>query len=390
MSAIQNEVKILADQNIPFVSEAFATLGHVVTHPGREITPESISDADVLLVRSVTKVGPELLAGSSVKLVATATIGHDHIDVPYLDEQGIGFASAPGSNANSVAEYVFSALCVLSRGQDFNWRDKTVGMIGCGNVGSNLLKKLRGLDVECLVNDPPLQEHTGGPDFVTLEDILSCDIVTLHVPLEFGGRYPTYRMVDEAFLSSMRTNSVLINTSRGSVVDEKALLEWLDKAGHVAVLDVWENEPRINTKLLEKVKIGTPHIAGYSYDGKVRGTQMVYEATCEYFNIPPTWNPQDQLPTEPVKQRSFSEIEDDNEVIETAILASYDVRRDDASLRKIDELPHEERTTYFDSLRRDYPIRREFHCTQISIPEERTGLANKLKALGFKVVLRRI
>jgi len=378
-------MKIIADENIPFVREAFSTLGEVTALPGREITAKNLGDAEVLLVRSVTRVGPELLSGSNVKFVATATIGYDHLDVDYLKKEGIEFASAPGSNANSVAEYVLSALFVLAERGDFNLAKKVVGIVGCGNVGSNLLAKLRALDVTCLVNDPSLKEQTGGTDFAELEEILSTDIITLHVPLEYSGRYPTYHLVNEAFLSRMKKGTILINTSRGSVVDEIALRQALEVGEISAVLDVWEHEPDINIELLGKVAIGTPHIAGYSFDGKVRGTEMIYEAACKFFGVTPNWSAQDHLPNPVIKRMMFSNTVADPDVIRSAILACYDVRADDASMRGILTKPHPDRGRYFESLRKNYPVRREFTSTEIRISKERQDLAKQLEGMGFRV-----
>ncbi len=378
-------MKIIADENIPFVQQAFSTLGEVITCPGRDITTQTIANADILLVRSVTSVSPELLEGSKLKFIATATIGLDHVDVDYLREQSIGFASAPGSNANSVAEYVLSALFVLGERQVFELHEKTVGIVGCGNVGSKVLAKLQSLGVKCLVNDPPLQEQTEGQQFVELPEVLSADIITLHVPLERGDRYPTYHMIDEVFLSRMQKGAILINTSRGSVIDESALNCALNEGNFSAVLDVWEGEPEINTGLLTKVEITTPHIAGYSFDGKVNGTRMIYEAACRNFNVQPSWNPEKCMPEPLLKSLTISKFACDMAALQKAILACYDIRKDDITLRQILNIQPESRRKYFETLRKNYPIRREFNNSIICIPNTSCELANKIQGVGFKV-----
>jgi len=380
-------MKIIADENIPFVREAFSTLGDVSTLAGRAMTPASIQEADVLLVRSVTRVGKELLSGSKVKFVATATIGFDHVDVEYLQLQEIGFASAPGCNSNSVAEYVLSALMVVSERKGFSPQHKTVGIVGCGNVGSKVRSKLRVLGVTSLVNDPPLKDQTHDSSFVDLEELFTADIITLHVPLERAGRYPTLQMVNAGFLTKMKPGSMLINTSRGQVVDEQALLKTLQSGRMAAVLDVWQNEPSIDCRILERVELATPHIAGYSYDGKVRGTEMIYETACKFFGVTPTWRLTDHLPATPIRQRKFLDSVNDEEVIRASIFGSYDIRQDDAHLRQILNMPEAERGAYFDRLRKTYPIRREFPSHEIVISKPRRELAEKLRGIGFSVRL---
>jgi len=378
-------MKIVADENIPFVEGAFSTLGEVTTLAGRALTAASVCDADVLLVRSVTRVGKQLLSGSKVKFVATATIGFDHIDTEYLKEADIGFASAPGCNSNSVAEYVLSALVVLAERKGFALPQKTVGIVGCGNVGSKVRAKLGALGIPCLVNDPPLKDQTGDPGFVELDEIFSADIITLHVPLEKSGKYPTFQMVNESFLGKMKGGAMLINSSRGKVVDERALLKTLQSGKVSAVLDVWQYEPNIDGRILERVELATPHIAGYSYDGKVRGTEMIYEAACKFFGVPPTWRLSDHLPAAPIKRLEFSDSVSEDDVIRASIFSSYDIREDDGKLRRILKMPESERGAYFDKLRKTYPIRREFPCTEIIISKRRQELAEKLRGIGFRV-----
>jgi erythronate-4-phosphate dehydrogenase len=353
-------MQIIADENIPYAHQAFAEFGEVRTIVGRNLTAADLNDAEILLVRSVTKVNAQLLAASSIRFVGTATIGLDHIDLNYLQQQAIGFASAPGSNATSAAEYVVSAMLIMAERQGFQLSDKSVGIIGCGNVGSRVLKKLTALGMTCFVYDPPLGKISD------LKNVLAADIISLHVPLSKDGNYPTYQLVNEQFLASLRNDVILINTSRGDVVDENALLKRLTTCPNMQViLDVWQAEPNINQSLLQRAALATPHIAGYSFDGKVRATEMLYKAACNFFKKPPTW--QAEMPSP-----SHLYVSD----IHTAVMASYDVRRDDAELRR--------RTSEFDKLRKNYPVRREFSCIEIELPVASSQLATCFKELGYK------
>ncbi|BAP57100.1 phosphoglycerate dehydrogenase-like oxidoreductase [Thioploca ingrica] len=380
-------MQIIADENIPLVELAFANLGEVRTMAGRDLSHADLGKAEILLVRSVTSVNEKLLANSAIRFVGTATIGLDHIDLAYLHHRGIGFASAPGCNATAAAEYVISALLVIAERQGFSLADKTVGIIGCGNVGSRVLKKLTALNINCLVYDPPQQEQRDEFDYVDLETVLTADIITLHVPLEKNGRYPTYHLISESVLKKLSHQVVLINTSRGAIIDETALLNRL--AIHpkmTVILDVWKNEPDINPLLLQRATLGTPHIAGYSLDGKVRGTEMLYAAVCHYFQKSPVWRSQMSLPAPPLIRLAFSNQIDDNTAIHTAVMACYDIRRDDATLRRLEQAIQPE--IFFDNLRKYYPIRREFDCVAIELPPEKSQLAKQLTGLGFQVELK--
>lgn len=374
---------IIADENIPCVQSAFATLGQVRTVAGRHLTAADLAEAEILLVRSVTPVNEKLLAKSTVRFVGTATIGYDHIDLGYLQRRGIGFASAPGSNATAAAEYVISVLFALyPEGAFIN---KTVGIIGCGNVGSRVLHKLQALGVSCAVYDPPLAEKIACSDYNNLDAILSADIITLHVPLEKTGRYPTYQLVNADFLDQLSAQAMLINTARGDVIDEVALLNTLAKHPYrQAILDVWHGEPAINRALLQHIALGTPHIAGYSSDGKVQGTAMLYAAVCDYFGYTPTWQPAHCLAPPPLTSLTFSETVEDNYALCIAVMACYDVRRDDHRLRLITQADHP--AIFFDNLRKHYPLRREFNCVKVELPATKTVLAEKLRGLGFQVV----
>jgi erythronate-4-phosphate dehydrogenase len=373
-------MRIVADPSIPFVQEAFGPLGEVRLVPGREIMARAVRGADALLVRSVTPVNPALLDGSPVKFVATATIGTDHVDQAYLSAKGIGFASAQGSNANSVAEYVVAAMLEMARRQKFRLHDKTLGVIGVGNVGSRVVRNTQALGMRVLQNDPPRACAEKGSQFVPLERLFAeADIITLHVPLTREGPDETFHLFDKDRLATLKLRKpILINTSRGAVVDNKALLkaidgEWL---GGV-VLDVWENEPNISPELLDVVDLATPHIAGYSFDGKVNGTRMIYEAACRFFRLQPIWTPDLPPPPVPHIELTVSSGEDDEEVLRRIVQRIYDITADDAALRKS--------ILTFDKLRAEYPIRREFFNTELVLHGASEALRVKSAALGFKM-----
>jgi len=394
-------MRIVADENIPYATEAFGSLGDVIPLPGRKIDPASIVDAEILLVRSITEVNASLLEGSRVRFVGTATIGTDHVDEEYLHSRGIAFASAPGSNANSVAEYVVAALLTTARRKNFPLKGKTIGVIGVGNCGSRVAKKAEALGMRVLLNDPPLWRQTGNKRFRPLEELFSADILTLHVPLTYEGIDATYHLVDEAFLSKLRPECILMNTSRGPVVDNLALATALG-SGKIggAVLDVWENEPVIDIGLLDRVNLATSHIAGYSLDGKANATAMMYRAACRFFGAEAKWELASVLPKpycERIeisrhKQRntkratSFATVaESDEDVIADTVRRVYDIERDDAALRELHGVDPDERGHFFDDLRKNYPERREFHNTEVVLPDSARRLAESLSGLGFHV-----
>ncbi len=378
-------MKIIADENIPCVEQAFSTLGEVKLLPGRAMCARDVRAADILLVRSVTRVDEHLLRDSRVRFVGSATIGFDHVDRDYLRDRGIGFATAPGSNATSAAEYVISALLVLARRKKFRLVDKTAGIIGCGNVGARVHARLTALGVDCVVNDPPLQALGGHDDFVGLDDILQADIISVHVPLTRAGTHPTFHLIDADFMRRLKPGAILINTARGAVTDNRALDELLAVRDDLSVvLDVWEGEPAINTALLQKVALGTPHIAGYSLDGKLRGTEMIYQAVCKHFNLPAHWQAADELPAGQLLVVSAPALTG-SEIIRKAVLHAYDVRADDRRLRKLLSMDPAERPAYFDRLRKEYPLRREFAAITL-VPEKRDPhLIGMLRGLGFDV-----
>jgi erythronate-4-phosphate dehydrogenase len=379
-------MKIVADANIPYVEQAFGSIGEVTLVEGRSINQDAVKDADLLLVRSVTPVSERLLSGSAVKFVATATIGVDHVDTQYLQERGIGFASAPGCNAISAAEYVMAALFELAMRDGFTLQSKTVGIVGCGNVGSKVLEMLQALQVPCLIYDPPRADQYADRAYVDWEQVTHADVVTAHVPLHTSGNYPTYHMFAEKFFQRLPNQGIFINTARGRVVDEVALKAALQKRDDIRlVLDVWENEPNIDLELLNKIALATPHIAGYSLDGKVRGTKMIYHAVCEFFQLQPTWK-KPALPfAGSFTATQFDADQDDVTIVREAIKNAYDICRDDRNLRAVFHQPEAQRGVYFDRLRKDYPVRREFSCFEAILPPHRQTVSAYLRGLGFKV-----
>ena len=369
------------------MKDAFGHLGTVILVSGRRISAAKLRDADLLLVRSVTQVNAELLAGTSVKMVCSATIGTDHIDLAYLAQRGITFANAAGSNAKSVAEYVIAALLELAVEKHWSLSQVSLGIIGVGNIGKLVWKMAEGLGMRVLLNDPPLSRQLGDPIYVLLDELMQADILTLHVPLTYAGEDKTIHLFDEERLKKMRRGSVLINTSRGAIVDDQALKKKLIQ-GHLssAILDVWEDEPAIDLELLKLTMIATPHIAGYSLDGKANGTALIYQAVCRRFEITSQWQVGQSLPEPGIKSIRIEDPKRNDEKLLAKIVQNiYDIRRDDQDFRRIVQLPQEQTADFFDRLRRAYPVRREFHLTRVILPCEQPELHHKLTTLGFQV-----
>jgi len=389
-------LRIIADENIPFVAEAFATLGEVTTLPGRAINPQAVRDADVLLVRSITQVNEALLGGSAVKFVATATIGTDHIDESLLSARGVGFASAPGSNSNSVAEYVTAAVLVWAERRNVELAGRTIGVVGVGHVGGKVAAKARTLGMNVLCNDPPLKRQGGHDDYIELDELVAgADVLTFHVPLSVVGEDPTMHMIDATLLECLaadKDRALLINTSRGGVHDTAALLAAQDalraedRPPLDLVVDVWENEPNIEPGLIDEAMLATPHIAGYSLDGKLAGTVAIYRAACAFFHRPAAWS----LPADlPGPRHPVIEVETagltDQQIVRSVVRHAYDIEWDDAALRQIADHPPDEQGAYFDRLRKQYPVRREFPVGQVRLAPDRPAAAEILRKLGFKV-----
>jgi len=376
---------LAVDDAIPYWREAFVGLGDIRPFSGRNLRPADVRDADALVVRSVTRVDASLLDGSSVRFVGSATIGLDHFDESYLQSRGIRYTNAAGSNANSVAEYVTAALLVVAARKGWDLSRKSIGIIGVGNVGSRVERKVRALGMQVALCDPPLRESTGDTKYKFLEDVIDADILTLHVPLTKSGPYTTFHMIDDQLLGRLSPQQFLLNSARGAVVDCPALRGALS-AGALdgAVLDVWEGEPQIDYTLLDLAEIGSPHIAGYSLDGKVRGTEMIFEELCRFFDIPVSWDTRDLYPA-PVYLRPPAGSRG-QETLRSAVVQAYDILRDDANLRALRALPREEARSAFDRLRNDYDLRPEFRHYMVELNPEQTCLTGTLQALGFQTV----
>ncbi len=362
-------MKIIADENIPYVHQLFGPLGDVRAMPGRGIRPEDVEDADVLLVRSVTPVNEALLGNSAVKFVGTCTIGVDHLNVEYLNQNNIVYASAPGCNANAVVQYVVSALTQLKRNPS---ESPNVVVIGGGNVGSRVYAALSALGFRCSCVDPFLDPNKSDMQLVPLEEIYKADIVCCHTPLTRQGPHPTWHMLSEQELRNLRPGTLLLNAGRGAVINNKALLDVLNSGVEIdTVLDVWEAEPNIDIALLNKVNLGTPHIAGYSFEGRLTGSVMIFDALCRFLG-----RDESQVKNQVVSEAMGAQRKLDTSNLEEAIAQVYAIHHDFEQLvAAVSGLPES-----FDMLRKHYPQRREY--THFVLPE---NIQNKqqLLALGF-------
>lgn len=376
-------VKILVDENMPCAYELFSRTGEVRAIPGRPLPEAELKDASGLIVRSVTQVNATLLTDTLVKFVGTATAGTDHIDDLSLAAAGIGFSAAPGCNAIAVVEYVFSAMLILAERDSFELRDRTVGIVGVGNIGGCLHKRLEAWGVKTLLCDPPRADRGDKEDFYSLEELVTkADILTFHTPLFKDGQYKSWHLANNALLMALRPNTILINACRGSVVNNAELLNVLNTRQDLSVvLDVWETEPNLSLDLLNKVDIATAHIAGYTFEGKVRGTTQVFEAWCKFISQPQKIALETLMPAP-----KFSVInlhgKLDQPTLKRLVHFVYDVRCDDALLRKVATKPGE-----FDRLRKHYQNRREWSSIHIMCDD--ASAASTLQQIGFRASLQR-
>lgn len=381
----ESTMKILADENIPLVMEFFQEMGTVITRPGRMLQANDTRDANVLLVRSITNVNEQLLGHSEVGFVGTCTIGVDHLDQAWLQNNQVEFSSAPGCNANSVVEYVYAALCHL----DVDWRGKKFGIIGCGNVGGLLYTRLQLQGVECYCYDPLLSDGQN-KDLTSLEKVLACDIVSMHTPLTKTGKFPSFHLINLLELNQLKPGAVLLNCGRGPVINNADLLHFLESRTDVrVVLDVWEPEPNISLELLDKVSLGSPHIAGYSYDGKLKGTEMIYQALCKYLHRDVTLSLSQLVPPLLNNKLSLAKGASEWEQIKQLITQVYSIADDDKRLRKLAQNARAGTENFgegFDNLRKHYPARREFHNYQVVMNSSQNKIADEwLQVLGFNV-----
>ncbi len=373
-------MKIVADDKIPFLKGALEPHAEVVYIPGRQINSELLKDSDALLIRTRTKCTKNLLEGTSVRFIGTATIGFDHIDTHYCSKNKINWTNAPGCNSSSVQQYIATALLKISAEYSFNLRDKTLGIIGVGNVGSKVEKFARTIGMNVLLNDPPRARLEGKTNFHSLNTVLSeSDIVTVHVPLNVVGEDYTYHLFNDERFKKIRKGAWFFNSSRGEVTDTPALKKVLF-SGKLsgAVIDVWENEPDIDLELLQQAFIGTPHIAGYSTDGKANGTAMVVNSLSRFFNLSSeNWYPKNiPLPASPYISIDC-EGKSNEGIIREAVNHTYNIDEDTERFR---HSPPD-----FEKLRGDYPLRREFNSYLVDLKEGTEKVRQMLETIGFKI-----
>ncbi len=379
-------LRLLIDENIPLAKEAFSDFGEAQLARGRAITHSMLRNIDALIVRSVTPVNAALLDNTPVRFVGTATIGTDHIDVEYLRDKNIGFADAAGCNANSVAEYVIAAIVHYACEKTRRLSDLSLGVVGVGHAGSLVVKFAQALGLRVSQNDPPRQRAEKTDDFVSLDEIMQADIISLHTPLTMSGSDSTFHLFDATHLAQINPGALLVNTARGGVIDPAALKDCLSRQRLTAYLDVWENEPEIDEDLLNQVGLGTPHIAGYSYDGKVNGTRLIYQALCKFLECKPRWQPAGlPQPAQPLIQvQPQITLEQSLDLI---IRAAYDVIADSDRLKLAATYLRQERGKHFDVLRANYPFRREFSSYKVVAKKLNEELTQKMQALGFQIHL---
>jgi len=373
-------MKFVIDDKVPYIKGVLEPHGQVVYLPGSKITAEIVKDADAIIIRTRTACNEQLLRGSFVKYIATATIGYDHIDTDYCDKSGIAWTNAPGCNSKSVEQYIASALFVLATRKGFQLKGKTIGIVGVGQVGSKVARICELFEMNVLLNDPPRERAEGSYIFCTMAEIMKkSDIISFHVPLNIRGEDKTFHMADSSFYNVLERKPIVINSCRGEVVDTSATKSALQK-GQISglVIDCWENEPEIDMELLGIAELATPHIAGYSKDGKANGTSMCIQALSRFFGLGTDyWQvPKIELPektTIDLVGLNFSE----EEILSQAVLATYDIRNDDAALRK--------NPGKFENLRGDYPVRREFTSYTINQIKVESKTLEKLAKLGFKL-----
>jgi erythronate-4-phosphate dehydrogenase len=369
-------MRIAIDRNIPGVEETFAHHGNIDLVDGRTLDNRQLSHTEALIIRSITRVGPGLLEGTLVRFVGTTTIGTDHLDMAWLEQQGITWASAPGCNADAAAQYTLAMAWLACERLGRNLAEQRVGIIGRGNVGSRVQKLMNAIGAKTVANDPPLADQ-GEKGLVSLEEALAQDLVCLHVPLNRGGPHPTFRMIDRDQLLRMNDSALLVNTARGDVVNAKSLFSQLNNGRLHAALDVWPDEPRIDPELIMATTVATPHVAGYSDDGKLNGTKLVYATFCTWLGEPPV------IPVKDDSEFLELDLHTVKNQISSALKTACFVPGQDREMRNLASLTSEVRAANFDALRRNYPSRRDFHAWQIR--GANTESANTLRRLGFKV-----
>ena len=374
-------MKVIIDNKIPYIKGALEPYADVVYLPGSLTTADVINDASVLITRTRTLCSREVLEGSSVKFIATATIGFDHIDTDYCRATGIEWVNAPGCNAESVNQYIASALFSYAMRKNILLKNKTIGVVGVGQVGSRVARTCETLGMKVLLNDPPRERVEGGAQFVSLQTIAQqADIISFHVPLNRGGEDNTFHMVNETFLAGLKRRPAIINTCRGEVFDSQAVYKARKAKGLSGlVIDCWENEPDLDLKLMNLADFGTPHIAGYSRDGKANGTTMSVQAISRFFELGiDDWQPRDvETPVNPIIKLDGKN-QTEQMILAEAILLTYEIESDDRALRNKPRL--------FEKLRGDYPVRREFGSYSIRATNIDLQTIGKLRKTGFNIL----
>jgi erythronate-4-phosphate dehydrogenase len=371
---------IIIDDAIPYAKAIFSHLGEVVTLPGKSIDAAAVKHADALIVRSRTQVNAELLEGSSVQFVGSTVVGLDHIDQTYLNAKKINFYSAQGCNANSVAEFVISALFDLAETKQFDLTQKTLGIIGVGHVGSLVYEKATLLGITCLLNDPPRQRQQAlenqQDSFVDLETCLKADIITLHTPLTHSGQDATLDLLSAERLAKILPHQIIVNAARGGIINEAA---WCKTPTLANVIDCWENEPNISEALYKIATLATPHIAGHSLEAKVAGSEMVYQTLCKFWKTPEQQEWKKQLPSAP-PEIVISEQDSTQSILNQIFKKTHDSHQDDTAIRadSMTEI-HKKYELY----RRNFPIYREWHCHTVHKINHK-NIDNLLKTLGFR------
>jgi erythronate-4-phosphate dehydrogenase len=376
-----DRIKIIADKDIPFLKGVFEPYAEIEYYRGNDITNKVVKNADALIIRTRTKCNRDLLQGSTVKFISSATIGFDHIDTDYCKKNKITWTNAPGCNSSSVQQYMAAALMYISKKHNFSLKERTIGIVGVGHVGTKIVKLAEYFGMTVLLNDPPRVREERLCGFISLEGILrDCDVITFHVPLNITGEDKTYHMIDEKLLEKVNPGTFIINTSRGEVADTESLKKAL-RSGKVAgaIIDVWESEPDIDVDLLNMVDIGTPHIAGYSADGKANGTSMSVRALSRYFNLGiDNWKPA----SIPVPEKTVIDIKNRSasgeDIIGETIINTYNISEDVLRLRQSPET--------FEKQRADYPVRREFNSYSVKLERKNRDTERILRRMGFRVL----
>ncbi|MDR1056847.1 MAG: 4-phosphoerythronate dehydrogenase [Prevotellaceae bacterium] len=377
-------MKIVIDEDIPFIKGVFEPYMQVCYLLGKQITRNDVKDADALVVRTRTKCNTTLLKDSKVKYIASATIGYDHIDTVWCNANGIKWSNAVGCNANSVGQYILAALLEIARRKQFELSGKTIGIVGVGHVGSAVNNIAGLLNMRVLLNDPPREELETKAEFTSIDTIArEADIISFHTPLTREGRYKTYHLFDDAFAMKLKPGAIIINSSRGEVIDENALKKAIgNKQVGATVLDVWKNEPDIDKALLSLVDIATPHIAGYSTDGKAKATEMSVQSVSRFFALPLNEWTVKELPLPGNTNVNINFVYSGfQQLLQNIIPISYDILTDDSLLHADSEI--------FEYLRKTYRVRREFPYYSLVFNkmihfDEKMRL--KLECLGYKVL----